>query len=91
MAIEWYLVQLDRDTIFYGTNAHLGVDYEAGQLRVRTYRFKLDSYDIFATRPGIVTFGDKGIVSLETLWVNDAIRLNGIYDLHKKSADLSIT
>ncbi len=89
-AIEWYLVQRDRESIFYGTNAALAFDYEAQKLRLNSYRFNVDSHDVFATRPGMLRFDENGSVTVETLWVNDAIRVSGDYDMGEKALDLRI-
>ncbi len=63
------------------------VHYEEGKVVLKHYSVQYDKEKIYATKPSTVTINENNI-TLSPLWVNDALKAEGSYDLKTKKGTI---
>jgi translocation and assembly module TamB len=71
-------------------NLKLSITKEEENITIGGYTLTFDGERLFATKPSVMVLGEENL-SIEQFWVNDTLLIDGVYDLAKVVANLSIT
>lgn len=80
----------DKTTEHIVHDLSIEVEANATQVVLQKYALRYQEQKLFSKKPSIVSFTD-GNISIAPLWLNDALKVMGIYDTNTSSGEVNAT
>ena len=77
----------DRKTEHTFNDTALSLGFSDSILLLNSYKTTFQKQKIFATKPSIIKFKES-IVTISPLWVNNELKVTGVYNIKEKSGDI---
>ncbi|MFA5215137.1 translocation/assembly module TamB domain-containing protein [Sulfuricurvum sp.] len=77
ITVPWYAAVLDSQRAFGGTDGHMSVNYNDGNITVDHYRFEIANHFIHTDKPSKFHLGRAGELIIDEVWVYDTLLLTG--------------
>ena len=82
------MYQADRKTAHYMNDIDLVMNMQDQKVVLKRYALTYAGQKLFSTKPSTVLFNDQN-VSIEPLWLNDQLQVEGKYDLKAKKGTIT--
>jgi len=80
-------LKVDRKTEHRVDDTKLSLGFVDGDLTLNSYQTTFQKQKIFATKPSLINIKES-LIKISPLWINDEIKVTGIYDLKDKKGDI---
>jgi translocation and assembly module TamB len=79
--------KVDRNTEHILNKTSISLGFSDGILELSKYQTIFQKQKIFATKPSVIKF-ESPLVTISPLWINDELKVTGVYDIKEKNGDI---
>ena len=80
-------LRVDRKREHQLDDTELSLGFTNGDLTLNSYQTTFQKQKIFATKPSLIKLKES-LVTISPLWINDELKVTGVYNLKDKSGDI---
>ena len=90
ISIPWYAAVLDSHRQYAGTNSTFALRYDDDSILIDNYRLDIAGHDIGSQKLSTAHMDEHGNLTIDELWIFDALRLNGNINTDTLAAQLTL-